>query len=145
MSNFLKSSEAGTIGLHAMVMIANNPNRLVQIKEIAGLFKVSEAHLAKVLNRLVKSGLIEATRGPSGGYKLKKAPTEISIRDIYFSIEGEPEDNRCMFGINICDGKGCDLGDFFTKVAHMVDDRLSKTKLSDTAFKTEFYNKIANA
>lgn len=142
MSNYLKTSEAGTIGLHAMVFIANNPERLVQIREIAGIFKISEAHLAKVLNRLVKSGLIEATRGPSGGYKLKKSPTEISIKDIYSAIEGESEKNKCMFGINICEGNGCALGDFFSRVTFMVDEQLSRTKLSETAFKPEFYNKL---
>ena len=142
MSNFLKSSEAGTIGLHAMVFIANTPDRLVQIKEIAGIFKISEAHLAKVLNRLVKSGLIEATRGPSGGYKLKKPANEISVKDVYSAIEGEQEKNKCMFGINICDGRGCALGEFFTKVTYMVDEQLSSTKLSETVFKPEFYNKL---
>ena len=134
MSSFFKISEAGSIALHAMVMLSHNPGHLVRIKEIADSFSFSEAHLAKVLGRLVKSGLIDATRGPAGGYKLALAPEDISVVDIYEAIEGKLQQNKCMFNISVCDGSICSLGGYFTKVAGQVEDTLSKTKLSDISF-----------
>jgi len=131
-------SEAGSIALHAMIMLSDNPNRLVRIREIADTFKVSEAHLAKVLNRLAKSGLVIAKRGPSGGYKLNKPAKEISLKEIYETIEGKLEENRCLFGISVCEGTGCTIGDFFTKTSQQVEEKLSKTKLSDIKLKADF-------
>ena len=138
MSNYFKMSEAGSIALHAMIMLSENPNHLVKIREIANTFKVSEAHLAKVLNRLVKSGLVIATRGPTGGYKLNKPAKEISLKEIYETIEGKLEGNKCLFSIPICDGTGCTIGDFFTNRSQQIKEKLSKTKLSNINLKTNF-------
>ncbi len=138
MSSFFKTSEAGSIALHAMIMLSNNPERLVRIREIAVSFNFSEAHLAKVLNRLVKAGLINAIRGPSGGYKLNKPAREISIKKIYEAIEGKLQKNKCMFNISACDGSGCQLGDFFTEKSQQVEEKLSGTKLSEISFNKKF-------
>ena len=138
MSNYFKMSEAGSIALHAMIMLSKNPNRLVRIREIADTFCVSEAHLAKVLNRFVRSGLIIGTRGPAGGYKLNKPAKEISLKEIYETIEGKLKENRCLFSITICDGTGCTIGDFFTKKSQQIEKKLSKTKLADIKLKRDF-------
>ena len=138
MSHYYKISEAGSIALHAMIMLSMNPNRLVRIREIAGAFNVSEAHLAKVLNRLVKDGLVIATRGPAGGYKLNKPAKGISLKEIYETIEGKLQENRCLFGIPICDGTECTIGDFFTQISQQIEEELSRTKLSDINLKTHF-------
>lgn len=131
MSRFFKASDATSIALHALVMLKCNQGTLVRIKEIAETFRVSEAHLAKVLGRLVKAGIIKATRGPSGGYALKKSAGEISLLEIYETFEGKPEGNSCMFSIPACDGGSCDLGDFFATLSRRVEELFSKTYLSD--------------
>jgi Rrf2 family protein len=131
MAGFFKTSDAASIALHAVVYISIHPEKLVRIKEIAENFDISEAHLAKVLNRLVKTGLITATRGPSGGYKLGKSPDDISLKEIYSAIEGDTSANKCMFGIGICNGSGCSIGDFFDGISKDVETTLSKTKLSN--------------
>ncbi len=141
MSNFFRVSEACSIAIHAMILIANNQDRLVRTKEIAGSFNISEAHLAKVLNHLLKAGMVSAIRGPSGGYKLNRPAGKISLYDIYEVIEGKVQENRCMFSIPICDGTGCQIGDFFTSRSREVEEKLSRTKLSDISFKKEFNNK----
>ncbi len=138
MSNYFKTSEAGSIALHAMIMLSMNQNRLVRIREIADVFNLSEAHLAKVLNRLVKSGLVIATRGPLGGYKLNKSANLISLKEIYETIEGKSQKKRCLFSISICDGTECSLGNFFTIKSQQVEEMLSKTKLSNINLKTNF-------
>ncbi len=140
MSDFFGISEAGSIALHAMVMLSRNPGRLVRIKEIADTFSFSEAHLAKVLGRLVRAGLVEGTRGPSGGYKLSAPPDDISLFEIYEVIEGKQKHNKCMFSIALCDGSVCSLGGYFLKVAGDVEKHLSNTKLSDISFNKAVFN-----
>ena len=140
MSSIFKVSEAGSIALHAMVMLSRNPGHPVRIKDIAESFSFSGAHLAKGLGRLVKAGLIGATRGPSGGYKMILLPENISIKEIYEAIEGKLQNNKCMFNISACDGSVCSLGGYFSKIASEVEDTLSKTKLSDISINKDVFN-----
>ncbi len=84
-------SEAANIGMHAMVMLACSDGRGLNLPELARLLSASEAHLAKVMQRLRKTGLITATRGPGGGYKLAREPEDITLLNIYHAIEGLSE------------------------------------------------------
>lgn len=137
MTGFFAVSDAGALALHAMIMIANNPDRLVRIRDISEAFGFSEAHLAKVLNRLARTGLVAATRGPSGGYRLGRLSERITLLDIYRAIEGEPSNNPCMFRITPCDGSMCALGAFFNSLNDQVEQKLEATRLSDiTDYKT---------
>ena len=138
MADYFKVSDAGSLALHAMVMIAAKPSEPLKIREIALTYTFSEAHLAKVLARLVRAGLITATRGPSGGYRLAKPADDISLDDIYRAIEGEGPQNRCMFRIPTCDGSGCPLGAFFERVSREVESKLKQTHLSEVSFSRLF-------
>lgn len=142
MGRFFSTSDAGALALHSMVMIANRPDRLIRIRDIAAVFGFSEAHLAKVLGRLVKSGLINATRGPSGGYQLAKPSESISVADIYRAIEGDPSPHSCMFRIPRCNGKNCALGDFFSGLSRQVEETLEQTKLSEVRYAKMFEHLI---
>ena len=55
----LKLSEAASLALHSMVLSAVFPGRKVSAREIATELDVSEAHLAKVLQRLARRGRID--------------------------------------------------------------------------------------
>ena len=54
MNSILKISEAASIAIHAMFILASTPDKLFSNKEIATMLDVSENHLAKVLQRLAK-------------------------------------------------------------------------------------------
>ncbi len=67
MPGILNISEATSLAIHAMIYIEANSNRKVSTKEIAVEFDASEAHLSKVLQRLVRSGYVKSVRGPKQG------------------------------------------------------------------------------
>ena len=131
MAKLFKTSDAAALALHAMAYLAQTKGKLVRTREIAAHYNVSEAHLAKVLNRLSKQGLVNTTRGPRGGLSLSRAAEEVTLKEIYEAIEGPFELSRCMFGIPICDGSGCVLGAFFKKIANVVEEMMADTKLSE--------------
>jgi len=131
MSNILKISEAASLALHGAALIAKRPGELVSTKEIASELHVSEAHLSKVLQRLSKAGIVKAIRGPKGGFTLGKPASEISLIDIYESIEGSMESNRCLLDYNICDGNGCILGEFLRRADRQFVDYMAGTKLNE--------------
>ena len=62
---------------------------LAQIEHLARAEAVPANFLAQILGKLRTGGLITSRRGNLGGYKLARAPDEISLYDIMIATEGE--------------------------------------------------------
>jgi len=129
-SGIICTSEAATIALHAAGILSAHDGP-VSAHVMAGALGASEATLSKVMQRLVKAGLVTSKRGPHGGFELAKPPKEITLLDIYESVEGALEVKRCLLGAPVCGKKRCPLGGLFEKVSREVADKLSKTTLRD--------------
>lgn len=50
--------------------------------DVANRLSISPAHLAQIVRPLVRAGLVEALRGPGGGYTLKRPAAKISVIDV---------------------------------------------------------------
>jgi Rrf2 family protein len=124
-------SEAASLGLHALAVIAAAPEPVTRTREIAARLKASAAHLAKVMVALERAGLVVGTRGPSGGYRLTRRASRISLRQIYEAIEGPMQARACLFGEPVCEAGGCDLSDYFGKLNRDVIRTLGRTRLTD--------------
>jgi len=131
MSGALKMSEATTLALHTMAYLAANPGDTASAREMAEAFRASEAHLAKVLQRLGKVGLVESSRGPRGGFRLGKAPDQVTLLDVYEAIEGPLEVTACLFDPPVCSGSVCILGGLTLSVNRQVREHLANTRLSE--------------
>jgi Rrf2 family protein len=116
MAKIFSMSEAASIGIHSMVLIARAENGInaVKIAEITGL---SKNHISKVLQRLVKNDLLKSVRGPAGGFTLKKLPESISLLDVYESIEGSIEITDCPLAHDICGFDNCIMGTIVNKMS----------------------------
>ena len=129
----LKLSEAASLALHTMVLLAGRPDQLLSAREIAVELEVSESHLAKVLQKLARDGLVNSTRGPKGGFALNRRYTDISLLDVYESIEGPMRDRHCFRTTSVCSGTSCIFGGLLIDVSSKVKEYLSETKLLDLA------------
>ena len=129
MSSFLKISEAASLAIHAMLHIAENPGRPASIKAIASRMNASEAHLGKVLQRLVHVGLVQSTRGPKGGFMLAKPAGEIALLDIYEAIDGSFPDGCCLFATPVCSRNVCVFGGILQASAKQIRDYMKNTTL----------------
>jgi Rrf2 family protein len=116
MSKIFNISDAASIALHAMVLIAKKGDGINVIK-IAEATNTSRHHVAKVLQRLAKEGLVNSQRGPSGGFTLKKDAAEISFLNIYESIEGKIELSKCMFNTPVCPLEKCMMNSITNKLS----------------------------
>jgi len=130
-SNILGISEAASLGLHAMVLLAANTDNVVTTKVIADCLGVSEAHLSKVLQRLARFGLVTSLRGPGGGFALSSKGREVRLLDVYEAIEGPLEPADCLFRVPICRGNKCILGGVLKTLNRQVKRYLAQTKLSE--------------
>ena len=131
MSKMLKISEAASLAMHTLVLLATNPDRVMATREVAGVFGVSEAHLSKVLQRLGRMGLVNSTRGPKGGFVLGRPAEDVTLMDVYEAIEGPLEPSVCLMETPSCSAKRCILGDLVHTVNDLVERYLSGTRLSE--------------
>jgi Rrf2 family protein len=115
MLGLLNISEAMSIALHTCASLAEDPERYHSARQISGKLGFSAHHFAKVVQQLVRAGLLVTERGPSGGAKLARAPEQITLLDIYTAAGGNPHCQGCLLKRDICDGTGCALGKLMAK------------------------------
>ncbi len=77
-----------SIGLHSVAAIP--------AKDIAEEYSIPLEFLAKVLQKLAKADLVTSTFGPTGGYKLAKPATNISVGDVINVVDGNLALTQCM-------------------------------------------------
>jgi Rrf2 family transcriptional regulator, nitric oxide-sensitive transcriptional repressor len=107
MNNIIQISEAALIALHSLVIIAQDPVNSVNNKYIAEKINASENHVSKVLQRLVKAGFIYSNRGPSGGFRLAKSSGQITLLDIYETMDGKIQYKHCAMHGQTCPFTNC--------------------------------------
>ncbi|WP_430816028.1 RrF2 family transcriptional regulator [Carboxylicivirga sp. RSCT41] len=110
MSKIVTLSEAASIALHSMVLIARSETKL-NVNQISEAIDSSKHHVAKVMQRLAKEDFVASNRGPSGGFVLKQEPAEISLLMIYEAIEGKVAIQSCPGDKRACIIGTCMLGD----------------------------------
>ena len=130
MSKIFAISEAASIAIHGMVIIARSESGINAVK-IAESTGFSKNHISKVLQRLVKSDMLKSVRGPAGGFTLKKNPEEITLLTIYESIEGTLELTDCPFDNDVCHFERCLMQNVVNKLAKEFRNFLGKQTLKD--------------
>jgi len=116
MSSIVKFSEAASIAIHGVILVAKT-DKFLNVTKIAEVIGASRHHVAKIMQRLAKDGFIKSMRGPAGGFVLTKKPEEISFLDLYESIEGKITIDECPFHRQeICTFEKCILNNITPKM-----------------------------
>ena len=68
----------------------------MSIKSIADIQGLSEQYLEQLFAKLRQAGLVESTRGPSGGYSLAGRPEGITVGSVLTALEGELTPAECV-------------------------------------------------
>ena len=132
MRTALRVSEATSLALHAMALLAQNGRHSLSCNDMATTLSVSEAHLSKVLQRLGKQGFVSSTRGPKGGFRLARPAADVSLLDVYEAIDGPVHFSNCLFEQPVCaDHARCIMGDLLASVDQAVLRYLQQTRLTD--------------
>ena len=130
MSRLVHISEAASLAIHSLALIASSKVRL-NAKKIAEILHVSQNHLAKILQVLAKNEYLTSNRGPGGGFILKKNADEVSMLEVYQLIEGNVECQFCGIAENTCPFISCIFGGKPDKLTNEFVEYLTNTKISD--------------
>jgi len=131
MAGILRISEAASLALHAMVILAENPATHISTRDIADRLKASEFHLSKIMQRLARAGFVASVRGPKGGFLLRTPADEISLLNVYEAIEGPFKTAECLLSDPICGHQKCVIGSLVASVNRQVFDCFNRTKIGD--------------
>jgi Rrf2 family protein len=130
MSKIVNLTEAASIAFHGMILLARSEKPL-NVIEIAEKMSSSKHHVAKIMQRLVKVGYLDSSRGPSGGFSLKKNAKEIDLLTIYQAIEGNLESGACTMDKPVCTFETCIYSNIIEKMTCDFKNYLQNQKLSD--------------
>jgi Rrf2 family iron-sulfur cluster assembly transcriptional regulator len=84
----MKLSTKGRYAMAALADIAlQGGEGLVSLSDIAGRQSISLPYLEQLFVKLRRAGLVTSVRGPGGGYRLARQPSEIRVVDVLTAVD----------------------------------------------------------
>lgn len=119
-------------GLRAVIYLSGqDPEKSCSIAEIAKQQGVPRKFLEKIIQDLIRGGLIKSKRGANGGYALARPPEEISFTDVIVAIEGPIAVNLCLDDRLGCDQiPRCTMIGVWSEVQQKINEVLSGTTIA---------------
>ena len=125
---------SATHALRAMAYLAAHPQAEATLgRDLAEEIQVPAHYLTKVLATLSRAGLLLASRGARGGYRLARAPREIALLEIVEPFEGKRVRPGCLLepGRPCGDDAACSAHEAWSKVKTTYLGFLERTSLAD--------------
>lgn len=96
-------TRATEYAIRALLYLARQPRgEIVYKKDICSHQDITPAFLTKILQPLIKDGIVGSQRGVGGGFYLRKNPAEVTLLDVVVSQEGPLFLNECLADGNVC-------------------------------------------
>ncbi len=129
----MKVSTRGRYGLRAMLELAGSFGRgPVVVMELAERQGLSRKYLHSLLSTLKDAGLVEAIRGPGGGFVLSRSPAEIRLSDVLRAVEGPFALVDCVDNENYCErSDGCVARGVWGELSVAIEEMLKGITLKD--------------
>ncbi len=108
------------------------------IKDISTSTGIPHPFLAKIIQLLVKAGVLNSIKGRGGGLRFTRNPSQIPLGDIVRAVDGQQALLNCMFGLQFCDGtRNCPLHALWGPTRERILDFLETTTIADLADKVK--------
>ncbi len=131
----LRLSKKADYALMAMKHLASDPRRrAASAREIAEKYDIPVDLMAKVLPRLVRSGLLISHQGIRGGYKLAQPPAATSVAAVIEAIDGPLTMTACTPDHDKCDQfSKCTVRDPLHRIRNRIAAILTECSISEIA------------
>lgn len=125
-------SQTAEYALRAALAMAEQPEDAVRVGDLATRLRVPQNYLSKTLHQLARSGILVSTRGKYGGFRLARAPEEISLYEIVAPFERFGDKRPCLLGRAVCsDLAPCAAHDRWKDVKARTNAFFLNTSLKD--------------
>lgn len=149
----MRLSKRGEYGLRAIIDITHalheNPDGVVQIKDISQRENIPAKFLEQILLSLKNAGILHSKMGVGGGYYLARPPREITLGQVFRTLDGPLAPIRCVshMAYEPCgcpDEQTCGLRMVMGDVRNAIANILDNTSLLDIARRMEAARKLLN-
>jgi Rrf2 family protein len=129
----LKLTKKADYGLMAMKHLAEHGHGAAcSAKDVADSYGIPQEALAKILQRLVKAGLLISQHGTNGGYTLARSPETISAFEVIRAIDGPLFITSCITVRGECDQSDrCTIREPLRRVNDSIEQVLKSISISE--------------
>ena len=118
--------------VQALSILAQKPDSFMLVRDIAKSAGIAAPYLAKIMQRLVDSGLLDSKRGYRGGVRMLFKPEEISILHINDAVELVGSKPHCLLGVVECsDERDCPVHQYWKTTRDQIAEKLGALTLAD--------------
>jgi FeS assembly SUF system regulator len=131
----LRVTKLADYGIVILTHFANQGGANANARDIAGLVRLPQPVVSKILKLLAKHGLLESQRGIKGGFRLARSPESITVAQIIRALEGPIAVTECTDRIHgDCGLKtGCPVRTNWHLINHAIHQALEKITLAEMA------------
>ena len=129
----MKITTKGRYAIHILYDLAvNGTEHPVSVKEMATRQEISVKYTEQIISVLNKAGYVRSTRGPQGGYSLRKAPEEYTVGDILRLTEGSLAPVACVEEEGSCEREvDCVTVEVWKRLNQAISDVVDHITLAD--------------
>jgi Rrf2 family protein len=129
----LELTKRGDYAVRAMLALGRGEGgRLLSVRRIAADMSIPPRFLPQVMGDLVRARLVKGMPGRTGGYRLSRPATEISLLTIVEAVEGGSRRQTCVLRGGPCRLDGtCDVHDAFAGAQEAMIASLEAVTLAD--------------
>ena len=126
-------AEYGLIcALHLARRVAEGP---VTGRQIASVERLPADYVEQIMLKLRRADIVTSTRGAHGGYRLARAPVDITVRDIIAASENLTFDVHCVSNPveaeRCAESHDCSIRPVWVLLQQRIDEVLASVRLSD--------------
>lgn len=129
----LRISKLADYGTVVMVYLAKHPESLCNARDIAEQTHLAIPTVSKLLKRLTAVGLLVSVRGVSGGYRLKKPASLISVAEIVYAFEESRGLVACLVSDACSLQHSCHVQGNWRLISHAIETALESVSLEGLA------------
>lgn len=123
-------SQTVEYALRAVVFLAGQSTSATTV-QIAEGTKVPAAYLSKVIQNLVRAGIVHSQRGAGGGVTLVKKPSELTILEVVNAVDPIQRIQSCPLELATHGVRLCPLHRRMDNALAMVEKAFAKTTLAE--------------
>lgn len=128
----MRLTTKGRYAVTAMLDLALHQGRgSVPLADIADSQRISLSYLEQLFAKLRRAELVRGTRGPGGGYRLARAPEDISIAEIISAVNEHVDITSCRGGENCDKGERCLTHQLWEDLSEQLHNFLAGISLRD--------------
>jgi Rrf2 family protein len=124
-------SQTVEYSLRAAVVLAQRGGAACTTQRLSEVTDVPRPYLAKVMQELVRAGIVNSRRGLHGGFELAQSPKDLTIWDIVEAVEPIQRIRKCPLSMTAHTGSLCPLHRRLDEAIELVEGCFRATTLAE--------------